>query len=101
MVPCLQWGFLNEKDNRDCGNLFGANVFSGYGPGTHRRCCAWSLVGRTGARTGWRRSRRHRGLYRGTVDCECLGCETIKFTPEAVCGGAKSKCKVQLACNAK
>ena len=32
----VQWGILNEKDNRDCNNLFGANVFSGYGPGTHR-----------------------------------------------------------------
>src|SRR6516162_9143364 len=36
MIPCLQWGILNEKDNRDCDNLSGADVFSGYGPGTHR-----------------------------------------------------------------
>jgi hypothetical protein len=92
-------GISNEKDNRGCDALSGADVFSSDGPRAHRRRCAGGIIWRPCARTSWCRGRSHCRLYRGTIDCERLGFKTIKLSPAA--GRARSKCKLQIIRAAK
>jgi hypothetical protein len=93
------WEISNEKDNRGGDTLSGAE-FGSDGPRTRRRRRAGGIIWRPRARTSWCRGWSHCRLYRGTIDCERLGFKTIKLSPAA--GGARSKCKLQIAvCTAK
>jgi hypothetical protein len=92
-------GDINEKDNRDCDALSGADVFGSDGPRAHWRRCTGGIIGRRCARTGWCRGRSHCRFHRGTIDCERLGFKTIRLSPAA--GGARSECKLQIVCTAK
>lgn len=74
--------------------------FASDGPRTYWRRRPGGIIWRPCARTSWCRSRSHCRLFRRTIDCERLGFKTIKLSPAA--GGARSKCKLQIAvCTAK
>ena len=89
------WEISNEKNDRGCDALSGADFFGSDGPRTDRRRRVGGIIRCPCARAGWCRGRSHCRLYGGTINRERLGRKTIKLSPAA--GGARSKCKIYAA----
>ena len=87
-------GFRHEEKDDRPGLCPGTSVISRDGTGTRRRCRAGRGFGSRRAGAGRCVGRRFCGLYRRSVDCECLGGSAIQpppIRPQACCGGGASR----------
>ena len=97
-------GFRHEEKDDRPGLCPGTSVISRDGTGTRRRCRAGRGFGSRRAGAGRCVGRRFCGLYRWTIDCECLGGSAIQpppIRPQARCGGAGREQTRKRACPSK